>query len=180
MEMMNDNIVETITWNSPCGELILGSIGGALCMCDWCRDSVIRRIVRHLGAKIKESRSQVTDIAVSQLKEYFAGVRRQFDLPILHVGTPMQRLVWQVIETVGYGNVLTYKELAARVGNPAAVRAVANATGANPMSIIVPCHRIIGSDGNLTGYAGGLEAKRILLDLECGYSLPDTLAFHSS
>lgn len=180
MEMMNDNIIETITWNSPCGELVLGNIGGALCMCDWGRDSVIRRLVRHLDAKIKESHSRVTDIAVSQLEEYFSGIRRQFDLPLLYAGTPMQRSVWQAIEIVEYGTVVTYKELAERVGNSAAVRAVANATGANPLSIIVPCHRIVGSDGNLTGYAGGLEAKRILLDLERGYSLPDILAFHSS
>lgn len=106
--------------------------------------------------------------AARQLAEYFAGSRTDFELPLHLVGTPFQRTVWQALRAIPYGRTLTYGELAARIGRPAAVRAVGLANGRNPVSVIVPCHRVVGSGGALTGYGGGLARKRQLLDLESG------------
>ncbi|KOS56872.1 methylated-DNA--[protein]-cysteine S-methyltransferase [Rhodococcus rhodochrous] len=103
---------------------------------------------------------------IEQLDEYFAGRRTEFTVPLELHGTPFQRRVWQALQSVPYGTVCTYTELAAAVGHPTAVRAVAAANGRNPVSIVVPCHRVIGRDGTLTGYAGGLDRKRYLLDRE--------------
>lgn len=104
-----------------------------------------------------------------QLDEYFAGERREFDVPLMFAGTEFQKAVWDVLSRIPYGRTETYSELARRIGRPAAVRAIANAVGSNALSILVPCHRVIGADGTLTGYAGyagGLPAKRHLLALE--------------
>ena len=104
--------------------------------------------------------------AAAMLAEYFAGTRAQFDIALLPPGTSFQRAVWDQIFAVPYGETIAYRDLAARVGRPAAVRAAGAATGRNPLSIFVPCHRIVGADGALTGYAGGLDRKRALLALE--------------
>jgi methylated-DNA-[protein]-cysteine S-methyltransferase len=101
-----------------------------------------------------------------QLEEYFAGERTSFDLPLSPPGTPFQQRVWDELRRIGYGQTITYAELAARIGRPTAIRAAGAANGANPVSIVIPCHRVIGSNGSLTGYSGGLEVKRFLLDLE--------------
>jgi methylated-DNA-[protein]-cysteine S-methyltransferase len=101
-----------------------------------------------------------------QLDDYFAGRRDRFDLELAAVGTPWQRRVWTALMGVPYGQTMSYAELAARLGRPTACRAVGAANGRNPISVIVPCHRLIGSDGSLTGYAGGLERKAWLLDHE--------------
>lgn len=103
---------------------------------------------------------------VRQLAEYFAGRRREFDLPLAADGTAFQRAVWRVLATIPYGATISYAELARRIGNARASRAVGLANGANPLPIVVPCHRVIGSDGSLTGFGGGLELKRKLLALE--------------
>lgn len=106
------------------------------------------------------------DRAAAQLQEYFAGTRRRFDLPLAATGTDFQRAVWAGLLTIPYGATLSYGELARRIGRPRAVRAVGAANGANPISIVVPCHRVIGADGSLTGFGGGLPAKAALLELE--------------
>ncbi len=103
---------------------------------------------------------------IAQLDEYFAGIRRKFDLPLAPAGTPFQQRVWMLLREIPWGRTISYGELARRSGNPSASRAVGAANGRNPLPIIVPCHRVIGSNGALTGYAGGLEAKRTLLALE--------------
>jgi methylated-DNA-[protein]-cysteine S-methyltransferase len=100
---------------------------------------------------------------VRQLDEYFAGVRREFDLPLHFEGTTFQRRVWNELTRIPYGETWSYGQLASRIGNPGASRAVGLANGRNPISILVPCHRVIGADGSLTGYGGGLERKRWLL-----------------
>ena len=100
---------------------------------------------------------------VRQLGEYFAGSRREFDLPLRFEGTAFQRRVWQELTEIRYGETWSYGQLARRIGNPSASRAVGLANGRNPISILVPCHRVIGADGSLTGYGGGLERKRWLL-----------------
>jgi methylated-DNA-[protein]-cysteine S-methyltransferase len=107
--------------------------------------------------------------AKRQLEEYFARTRQAFDLPLDLRGTPFQRSVWDCVGQVRYGETITYRALAGTVGRPAAIRAAGAANGANPISIVVPCHRIVGSNGSLTGYAGGLERKRYLLDLESSH-----------
>ena len=98
-----------------------------------------------------------------QLAQYFAGERRSFDVSAAAVGTPFQHRVWDALREIPYGTVMTYGELAAHIGRPSAARAVGLANGRNPLSIVVPCHRVVGSGGVLTGYAGGLEVKRRLL-----------------
>jgi methylated-DNA-[protein]-cysteine S-methyltransferase len=101
-----------------------------------------------------------------QLEEYFAGERRAFDLPVRLAGSAFQRRVWEALSGIGYGETISYGELARRIGRPGAARAVGLANGRNPVSIVVPCHRVIGSGGALTGYGGGLERKARLLALE--------------
>ena len=101
-----------------------------------------------------------------ELTEYFAGERTEFTLPLAAAGTAFQREIWNAIAAIRYGETSAYRDLASRVGRPASIRAAGAATGRNPLSIIVPCHRVLGADGTLTGYAGGLDRKRALLALE--------------
>ncbi len=108
----------------------------------------------------------VLQSAKRQLGEYFVGRRKIFDLPLAPSGTPFQHRVWQALLAIPYGETQSYADIARRIGNPKAVRAVGAANGANPLSIVVPCHRVIGADGSLTGYGGGLPRKRKLLALE--------------
>ena len=150
--------------------MILGSFDGKLCLCDWDegrrRASVDQRLQRILNAKYVEGSSDIIEKAQQQLNEYFLNQRREFDIPLLFVGTDFQKKVWNELLKIPYGSTVSYSELANRIGIPNAVRAVANANAVNALSIIVPCHRIIGSNGTLTGYGGGLERKRYLLNLE--------------
>ncbi|WP_018654186.1 methylated-DNA--[protein]-cysteine S-methyltransferase [Actinomadura flavalba] len=111
------------------------------------------------------------DAARDQLAAYFAGDLKEFDLPLSMHGTDFQRRVWDALRTIPYGTTVSYGEIAAELGNPGASRAVGLANGRNPIGIIVPCHRVVGSTGNLTGYGGGLERKRHLLDFERGAAL---------
>ena len=108
----------------------------------------------------------VIDRAQSQLDEYFAGQRKRFDLPLDLIGTEFQILVWRSLADIAFGETSTYGEQAAAIGRPTAVRAVGAANGRNPVSIVLPCHRVVGRDGSLTGFAGGLDAKRFLLNHE--------------
>lgn len=169
---MSDNVITTRVYDAPCGRLLLGSFGDSLCLCDWLterhHDLVIRRLSRQLGADIVEDTSPVIATAAAQLDEYFARRRRSFDLPLLFVGTDFQKAVWQRLLSIPYGATLSYGAMAADLGMAKAVRAVANANGANSISIFAPCHRVIGADRSLTGYGGGLAVKRYLLDLEHG------------
>ena len=106
--------------------------------------------------------------AGAELTEYYAGTRTEFTVPLAPAGTAFQREVWGAIAAIPYGETAAYRDLASRIGRPASVRAAGAATGRNPLSIIVPCHRVVGADGTLTGYAGGLDRKRALLALERG------------
>lgn len=135
-------------------------------MCDWPLEKHRKRLERMLDAEFVEGSTPVIDRAIAQLDEYFAGLRRQFDIPLLLVGTPFQKSVWTELLAIPYATTISYAELARRIGRPTAVRAVANSNGANALSIFVPCHRVIGADSSLTGYAGGLLAKNYLLNLE--------------
>ena len=116
-------------------------------------------------------KSELLDQAEGELEEYFAGKRTEFEVALAPVGTDFQLAVWRQLSTISFGEVVSYGEVAKGIDNPKAVRAVGLANGKNPISIIVPCHRVIGANGTLTGYGGGLERKRILLDLERGGEL---------
>ncbi len=154
------------------GELILGSHDDKLIMCDWryrkMRSSIDRRLQTKLKAHYTEENNTLLDNTQLQLLEYFENQRKIFDLPLKLVGTDFQQNAWSGLLNIPYGKTSSYLELAQNIKNIKAVRAVANANGANAISIIVPCHRVIGNKGELTGYAGGLETKRKLLDLEAG------------
>jgi methylated-DNA-[protein]-cysteine S-methyltransferase len=110
--------------------------------------------------------SEPFSVAADQLAAYFAGRLTEFSLPLAPAGTPFQRRVWAALQAIPYGQTWSYGQLASKIGNPAAVRAVGLANGRNPIAVVIPCHRVIGSDGSLTGYGGGLDRKRFLLDLE--------------
>ncbi len=116
------------------------------------------------------AKTAVIDQAITQLNEYFGGKRKQFDLPLDLTGTEFQRLVWEALQTIPYGETLSYKDVAVKVGRPKATRAVGMANHHNPIPIVVPCHRVVGSDGSLTGFGGGLSVKRFLLDHEKRFS----------
>lgn len=147
------------TMPSPIGELLLTAADGRL--------TGLYLPVEVHGPPAGMARDDGAFVTVRrQLEEYFAGERRAFDLPVAPRGTAFQQLVWNELQRIGYGDTITYSELAARVGRPTAIRAAGAANGRNPVSIIIPCHRVIGSSGSLTGYSGGLDAKRALLDLE--------------
>jgi methylated-DNA-[protein]-cysteine S-methyltransferase len=147
--------------NSPLGKLTLESDGQALTRIrlpeeDWEPDPTVERI----------RKPELFAEAAAQLGAFFRGERREFDLPLNPGGTPFQRKVWDLLREIPCGHTITYGELARRSGNPKAHRAVGAANGRNPLPIIIPCHRVIGSNGKLTGYAGGLEAKKKLLEIE--------------
>ncbi|MBL4831092.1 MAG: methylated-DNA--[protein]-cysteine S-methyltransferase [Aliivibrio sp.] len=128
----------------------------------WCETHSIE--FSELGEKTDEH--PILKLAVSQLREYFSGERREFSIPLAASGTEFQNKVWYALTTIPYGKTWCYKDLAIAVGNPKASQAVGGANGKNPISIIVPCHRVIGKNGSLTGYAGGIEIKEALLKLE--------------
>ena len=152
------------TMPSPVGELLLTAEDGRLTGLYMPSDRYARHAAAHPGAA---RRDDAAFAAVRrQLEEYFAGERSSFDLPVAPAGTAFQQGVWSELQRIGYGTTITYAELAARIGRPTAIRAAGAANGANPVSIVIPCHRVIGSNGALTGYGGGLEAKRFLLELE--------------
>lgn len=168
--VMEKKIIKVRHYESACGRLILGSMDDKLCMCDWMvekhHDQVRRRLERMLCADFEEATSEIIEAAAVQLDEYFAGQRKMFDIPLFPAGTHFQKKVWSELMNIPYGKTISYCELAGKIGKPDAVRAVANANGANAISVFIPCHRVIGNDGSLTGYGGGLEAKRFLLELE--------------
>ncbi len=157
-------------FDTPVGRLKLGEHKGQLCLCDWLyrtqRSRIDQRISAGLKADFVESDTALLSETRKQLDEYFSGNRKAFTLPLQWVGSEFQQSVWQVLMEIPYGKTMTYKGLTNKLGNPDTIRAVASANGANAISIIVPCHRVIGSNGELIGYAGGLPAKKRLLQLE--------------
>jgi methylated-DNA-[protein]-cysteine S-methyltransferase len=150
---------------SPIGTLTLAATESGLAAVLWENDRP-RRVPLTLAGE--DSRHPVLVETERQLAEYFAGQRTEFSLTLDLAGTPFQRLVWKALLTIPFGETRSYGQIAAQIGNPAAVRAVGAANGRNPVSIVVPCHRVIGSSGALTGFAGGLDVKSKLLAFESG------------
>ena len=149
---------------TPLGPLTLVGSDLGLRAILWAEDDPAR--VGLAGTTLPAASVDVLDDAAEQLAEYFAGTRTAFDLPLDLRGTPFQIAAWEALATIPYGATHTYAEQAARIGRPNAVRAIGAANGRNPISIVLPCHRVVGSDGSLTGFAGGLEAKAALLAFE--------------
>jgi methylated-DNA-[protein]-cysteine S-methyltransferase len=153
------------TLTTPIGELMLtADDDGAL--------TGVNLPNRHPDPAGWERDDELLADARRQLSEYFAGERTTFDLPLRPAGAPFQLRVWEALLRIPYGETASYGELARELGHPTAARAVGAANGRNPIAIVVPCHRVIGANGSLTGYAGGLECKRALLDLEVGRAVP--------
>jgi methylated-DNA-[protein]-cysteine S-methyltransferase len=149
--------------DSPVGALKLVAHDHALVAVMW--DNEDHKRVR-LAELIEDHQHPMLLRVKKQLEQYFAGQRQQFDLPLDFKGTDFQQQVWQTLLTIPYGETRSYKEIAVQIGNEKAVRAVGAANGKNPISIIAPCHRVIGSSGALVGFAGGLDKKQILLNIE--------------
>lgn len=149
---------------SPVGELKLVASDKGLVAILWECDRETDRV--KLGAMAEDDGHPVLIEAARQIGEYFAGERKAFDVPLDFRGTEFQKSVWAALLTIPFGETRSYAEIARQVGRPMAFRAVGAANGKNPISIIAPCHRVVGSDGTLTGFAGGLEAKALLLGIE--------------
>lgn len=151
------------TMSSPVGELTLVANQSALAAILWENDKPTRVRLGPMGAV---TNTPILYQAEQQLNEYFAGTRTRFELALNFVGTEFQRKVWAALLTIPFGETRSYSDIAIQIGNANAVRAVGAANGRNPISIVAPCHRVIGKGGDLTGFAGGVETKKILLDLE--------------
>jgi len=141
--------------DSPIGKISLIAEDGAI-------------IGLYFGEKVTNTidSEPVLDLCEKELADYFSGKLRHFTVPVCLKGTPFRQQVWEELKQIPYGQTISYKELAVKIGNPKAVRAVGGANHNNPVSIIVPCHRVVGADGSLTGYGGGLDAKKYLLEME--------------
>jgi methylated-DNA-[protein]-cysteine S-methyltransferase len=161
--MKHDPLTVFTRWHGPLGAMILAATPRGL-------SGVWFEGQRHgpdTSAWLEDAAQPVLHDAIAQLTQYFAGQRKTFDLPLdLHGGTPFQQQVWQALRGIAPGATTSYGSLSALIGKPAAVRALGAAVGRNPVSIVVPCHRVLGADGSLTGYAGGLQRKTALLSLE--------------
>jgi len=155
------NTVFYTTLESPVGTLLLAGDSQALRMVSF----ESSKHAEPPQADWKQDKAPFAEV-IRQLRAYFRGERKEFDLPLAPEGTEFQLRVWNRLRTIPYGETISYAQLAERIGNPKAVRAVGLANGSNPIPIIVPCHRVIGSDGSLTGFGGGLPTKKMLLELE--------------
>lgn len=151
-------------YSSPAGCILLGSTGNELCLCKW--EAAYEQSAQQNTGKTVYGHDKIICETIKQLDEYFNVERTVFNLSLSINGTDFQQRVWQELARIPYGTTITYGELARRIGNAKASRAVAMACHNNPISIIIPCHRVIGCNGKLTGYAGGLDKKAILLDIE--------------
>jgi methylated-DNA-[protein]-cysteine S-methyltransferase len=154
--------------DTPVGRLTVVASDKGVRAVLWDRDSEAERTRAAASGAVPVDAADhpVLAAAVVQLQEYFAGTRQEFDLPLDVVGTAFQRDAWRALQTIPYGSTVSYGEQARRLGNPKAVRAVGAANSRNPVSIVVPCHRVVGSDGSLTGFAAGVDVKAWLLDHE--------------
>ena len=152
-------VVHGVTWASPLGELWIADDGTGICRLE---------LVRCMEAPIDESlpMGPLVEQAVGELEEYFAGVRQSFEVPLALYGTPFQKEAWEALRAIPYGQTRSYADQARAIGRPRAYRAVGMANNRNPVIILVPCHRVVGSQGDLVGYAGGVDVKRRLLELE--------------
>jgi AraC family transcriptional regulator of adaptative response/methylated-DNA-[protein]-cysteine methyltransferase len=165
---------------SPVGPLIAGANDEGLCLLEFTDrrmlEAQLGTLRRRIGPVLLPGRHRWLDALRTQLEQYFGGQRRDFDLPLVIRGTPFQEKVWRALLTIPYGETWSYRELAQRVGQPGASRAVGTANGMNRIAIVIPCHRVVNADGRLGGYGGGVWRKQVLLDLERGRHPPEAAA----
>ncbi len=171
--MREDKQTITTTYiETPLGNMIAGATSQAVCLLEFSdRRSLstqLKSLTKLLNADTTEGNNEHLDLLRCQLKEYFEGKRKEFTVPLISPGTAFQQTVWNELLKIPYGSTRSYKQQAIAINNIDAIRAVAHSNGLNRISIIIPCHRIIGEDGNLTGYGGGLWRKKWLLEFEKG------------
>jgi AraC family transcriptional regulator, regulatory protein of adaptative response / methylated-DNA-[protein]-cysteine methyltransferase len=163
-------MITTVNIESPLGELIAGATDEGICLLEFTdRKRAAREckeLTKLLNQPIESGEHEHLTTLIKQLQEYFNGSRKEFSLPLITPGTDFQNDVWKELQKIPFGTTRSYQEQANALNRPDSVRAVANANGMNRISIIIPCHRVIGSNGRLTGYGGGLKRKRWLLDHE--------------
>jgi AraC family transcriptional regulator of adaptative response/methylated-DNA-[protein]-cysteine methyltransferase len=170
LESGEGELIETYQILTPLGPMLAASVRNGICLLEFTDRRMLENelidLQKRFKAKIITSESKYIKQLKVELKEYFDGLRTEFDVPLNYPGSDFQKSVWEVLQKIPYGEVRSYKEQAIAIGNVKAVRAVARANGMNRIAIIIPCHRVIGSNGTLVGYAGGLERKQKLLELE--------------
>lgn len=166
---MADKLIHTVHYSSPVGILLLQEEEGQLTVASFLNDSPVTKTGTAPTAVLKQ--------AVQQLNEYFAGTRKLFDLPLHPAGTDFQQTVWKELIKIPFAETITYLHMAKRLGNVKSIRAAASANGKNPLAIIIPCHRVVGANGKLTGYAGGLHRKQWLLEHEQKSSTHSSILF---
>jgi AraC family transcriptional regulator of adaptative response/methylated-DNA-[protein]-cysteine methyltransferase len=167
-------MIKSATIETPLGEMAAAATKEGICLLEFRNrptlESEFNKLALTFNETVKSGSNKHLRALKKQLKEYFRGKRKEFSLPLITPGSDFQLAVWDELRKIPYGKTISYLELAKSIKNPGAVRAVAAANGSNRISIIIPCHRVIGSDGNLIGYGGGLDKKRWLIDHESKYS----------
>jgi AraC family transcriptional regulator of adaptative response/methylated-DNA-[protein]-cysteine methyltransferase len=167
-------MIKTTKIETPLGEMVAGATEDGVCLLEFVDRRMLpaeyKDLVRLLNTAMEDGENKHLKTLKKQLKEYFDGKRKKFTVPLVTPGTEFQKAVWKELQNIQFGSTRSYQEQALALNSPDSVRAVANANGMNRISIIIPCHRVIGSDGHLTGYGGGLKRKKWLLDHEKKYS----------
>jgi AraC family transcriptional regulator of adaptative response/methylated-DNA-[protein]-cysteine methyltransferase len=167
-------MITTTKIETELGIMIAGAVDDGICLLEFSDRRMLnteyRDLARYFKTSIEEGENSHFKTLLKQLKEYFEGSRKEFSLPLVTPGTDFQKAVWKALMEIPYGTTRSYQEQSAALGKPESIRAVANANGMNRISIIIPCHRVIGTDGHLTGYGGGLKRKKWLLDHEKKHS----------
>ena len=170
LQSRDRTVIRTAKIPTPLGTMLAGATNNGICLLEFVDservERQLRRLRKLLQAEVTTGKDHHFSALSIELGEYFAGTRKEFDVPLVIVGTVFQKSVWEALRTIPYGETVSYQEESERIGRPTAVRAVARANGANPISIIIPCHRVIGKNGNLVGYGGGLWRKERLIALE--------------
>jgi AraC family transcriptional regulator, regulatory protein of adaptative response / methylated-DNA-[protein]-cysteine methyltransferase len=167
-------MIKTIKIETPLGEMIAGATDEGVCLLEFCDRRMLpteyKDLARLLKTNLEDGENRHIKTLRKQLREYFNGKRKEFTIPLVTPGTEFQQAVWKELQNIQYGSTRSYQDQAISLNRPDSIRAVANANGMNRISIIIPCHRVIGSNGHLTGYGGGLKRKKWLLDHEKRYS----------
>lgn len=167
-------MIKTTKIETPLGEMVAGAIDEGVCLLEFTDRRMLpteyKDLTRQLMTTVEDGENKHLKILRKQLKEYFDGRRKEFSVPLVTPGSEFQQAVWKELQNIQFGSTRSYQEQAIALNRPDSVRAIANANGMNRISIVIPCHRVIGSNGRLTGYGGGLKRKRWLLDHEKKYS----------
>jgi AraC family transcriptional regulator, regulatory protein of adaptative response / methylated-DNA-[protein]-cysteine methyltransferase len=167
-------MINIVKIQTPLGEMVAGATENGICLLEFTDRKILQSefndLTRLLKTTLKDGENKHLKLLKKQLKEYFDGTRKEFSVPLVLEGSEFQKAVWNALQDIQFGTTRSYREQAVALNSPDSVRAVANANGMNRISIVIPCHRVIGTDGTLTGYGGGLKRKKWLLDHEKRYS----------